>query len=83
MKKKIIIKKDHIKNCFIAYTEDEMYLMTKEFYGNFAGNKTKNGCYNRWIEMSCNNPQCNFKAIINQDILSELIIRKMNTSKTN
>lgn len=78
MNNKIIIKKDHVKDCFIAYTDDEMYCVKENYYGNYIGNKTKNGSHHRWVVMECNNPQCDFRAIINHNVLSDLVVRRNN-----
>ncbi len=83
--KNIIIKKPHSKKCTYVNTKSEFYLPSFKsdllkrysrdpfFWGNRAGNKTKIGLSQQWLLMVCNSPECQFQAVINGEVLSDLV----------
>ena len=70
-KKQIIIKKQHSKNCCIDGTEQLRFLPRDMFFGNYAGNRGKQNSYRYWIEMICDDPSCDYLALIDSHLLSE------------
>ncbi len=72
--KNIKVKKWHNRKCFIEGTDNEYYFPTGEtFFANFAGNRNKHGNHHFWMEMGCSDPACDFRAVINENLLSDLI----------
>jgi len=70
----IKVKKWHSKNCCIEGTKNESYFPTGTMrWGNYAGNLTKRIGNHHWVEMQCNDPDCEFRAVINTNLLSDLI----------
>lgn len=79
--REIIVKKEHSKNCCIVGTQSEHYFPVFErssgvvqepfFFGNFVGNRKKG--YHHWLEMRCNDTSCDFRAIINTNVISNLL----------
>lgn len=72
IKDSIKIKRWHSRNCILEGKQNEYYFPDKMFFGNYAGNE-KNFGNHYWIKMICNDPGCEFEAVINTNLLSELI----------
>ncbi len=71
MKKEIIIKKIHSKDCCINKTNREYYCPTGFFFGNYIGNKSHGSHY--WLEMRCNDTSCESIVVISIDKINSLI----------
>jgi hypothetical protein len=72
--KNIIIKQGHSKNCCIYKTKDEYYFVKDIDRFNFNGDSTILGRHNhRFLEILCNDPGCQFRAVLSAEKISTLI----------
>lgn len=80
MKEKIIIKKGHSDDCSLK--NDRSYFPDFKrgepfFFGNYRGNERVNlGRNNYWLKVTCNDPGCFFRAVVNWEVINDLLIKK-------
>lgn len=71
--KSIIIKQGHKSNCCIKGTKDEYYFTKEIFHGNLFGNLATRGNHYGWLTIYCNDPRCNFRAVMSLNKISTMI----------
>lgn len=73
MKKEVIEKRRHSKGCRI---KDQYWPEGEVFFANFAGNNPPGGMHS-WLPMRCNDPDCEFLAVVSTGALSNLVATKL------
>ena len=76
----IIIKQKHDKKCWCVKNKVVQYNFDFDdgnvYFGNYVGNKGKGSGY-IWLKVRCNDPECNFQAVVNNDFIAKLIRKKV------
>lgn len=65
--------KEHSINCCIVGTEQLFYLLREPFFGNHVGHTNMKLSNYLWYPVICNDPRCEYRAIITDHLINYLI----------